>query len=148
MEIRFVESNSEDYRTLTEELDAYYFSLVGDVQNRYADVNRPENMQALAVVYLEGTPIACGAWKRVDEKTAEIKRSYVRPQYRRQHVASQLIPMLEDHAAAEGIRQFILETARTTDASHQLYLARGYRIIDYYGSPAGAENCLCFFKER
>ena len=148
MEIRFVGPDSEDFRTLAEELDAYYFSLVGDVQNRYADVNRPENMQALAVVYLEGTPIACGAWKRVDEKTAEIKRIYVRPQHRRRHIASRLIPALEDHAADEGIHQFVLETARTTDASHQLYLALGYRIIEYYGSPAGAENCLCFFKER
>lgn len=148
MEIRFVGPDSEDFRALAEELDAYYFSLVGDVQNRYADVNRPENMQALAVVYLEGIPIACGAWKRVDEKTAEIKRIYVRPQHRRRHVASRLIPALENHAVGDGIRQFILETARTTDASHQLYLALGYRIIDYYGSPAGAENCLCFFKER
>ena len=148
MEIRKVTPESQDFRALAAELDAYYFSIVGDIQNRYAHVNRPENMQALAVVYEGEMPIAIGAWKRVDDKTAEIKRIYVRPAYRRQGVASALIPALEDSAAEAGFAQFILETARNTDASHQLYLSLGYQIIDYYGSPAGAENCLCFYKER
>ena len=148
MKIEFVTADSRDFRDLAAELDAYYFTLVGDIQNRYAHVNRPENMQGLAVVYAGEQPIAIGAWKPVDEKTAEIKRIYVRPAYRRQGVASGLIQALEDHAAAAGFRQFILETARNTDASHQLYLSLGYQIIDYYGSPAGAENCLCFYKER
>ena len=148
MDIRFVTAESEDFRILAGELDAYYFSLVGEIQYRYAEPNRPENMNGLAVVYEGEMPIAIGAWKRVDDKTAEIKRIYVRPAYRRQGVASALIPALEDSAAEAGFAQVILETARNTDASHQLYLSLGYQIIDYYGSPAGAENCLCFYKER
>ena len=148
MEIRKVTPESQDFRALAAELDAYYFTLVGEIQYRYAEPNRPENMNGLAVVYAEEKPIAIGAWKRVDDKTAEIKRIYVRPAYRRQGVASALIPALEDSAAEAGFAQFILETARNTDASHQLYLSLGYQIIDYYGSPAGAENCLCFYKER
>ena len=148
MEIRKVTPESRDFRALAAELDAYYFTLVGEIQYRYAEPNRPENMNGLAVVYEGEMPIAIGAWKRVDDKTAEIKRIYVRPAYRRQGVASALIPALEDSAAESGFAQFILETARNTDASHQLYLSLGYQIIDYYGSPAGAENCLCFYKER
>lgn len=148
MEIRKVTPESQDFRALAAELDAYYFTLVGEIQYRYAEPNRPENMNGLAVVYEGEMPIAIGAWKRVDDKTAEIKRIYVRPAYRRQGVASALIPALEDSAAEAGFAQFILETARNTDASHQLYLSLGYQIIDYYGSPAGAENCLCFYKER
>ena len=148
MEIRKVTPESQDFRALAAELDAYYFTLVGEIQYRYAEPNRPENMNGLAVVYEGEMPIAIGAWKRIDEKTAEIKRIYVRPAYRRQGVASALIPALEDSAAEAGFAQFILETARNTDASHQLYLSLGYQIIDYYGSPAGAENCLCFYKER
>ncbi len=148
MEILFVSPESEDFRALAAKLDAYYFSLVGDIQNRYAHVNRPENMNGLAVVYGEKMPIAIGAWKIVDEKTAEIKRIYVRPEFRRRHVASRLITALEEHAAAAGYHNFLLETARNTEDSHKLYISLGYRLIDYYGSPAGAENCLCFFKER
>lgn len=128
-------------------LDAYYFELVGDVQLRYADANRPENFLCLMVAYEDGAPVACGCWKAVDGQTAEIKRIYVLPEYRRRGIASALIPALEANAAATGRTHFILETARTTADSAALYLSLGYREIDYYGSPAGAENCRCFRKE-
>ncbi len=148
MQIKFVRPDSADFCALAAELDAFYFSLVGDIQHRYADVNRPENMNGLAVAYIHEKAVACGAWKRVDGETAEIKRIYVSPEYRRRHVASGLIEALEDHAVAAGYHKFILETARNTDSSHQLYPSLGYKEIDYYGSPAGAENCRCFYKER
>ena len=147
MKISFVPASSPDFRMLAAKLDAYYFELVGDIQNRYAEVNRPENMTALAVVYEAGEPIACGAWKRIDGITAELKRLYVLPEYRRRGAAGSLIAALEADAAAAGIRRMILETAVDTADSHRLYLSAGYRIMDYYGSPAGAENCLCFHKE-
>ena len=147
MNISFVPSSSPDFWMLAAKLDAYYFELVGDIQNRYAEVNRPENMTALAVAYENGAAIACGAWKRIDETTAELKRLYVLPEYRRRGVARGMIAALEGDAAAAGIRRMILETAVDTADSHRLYLAAGYQITDYYGSPAGEDNCLCFFKK-
>jgi GNAT superfamily N-acetyltransferase len=146
MRISFVPASSPDFRMLAAKLDEYYFELVGDIQNRYAEVNRPENMTALAVAYENDTPIACGAWKRIDATTAELKRLYVLPQFRRKGVARSLIASLEADAAAAGIRRMILETAVDTTDSHRLYLSAGYRIMDYYGSPAGENNCLCFHK--
>ena len=147
MTICFVSPSSPDFRMLADKLDAYYFELVGDIQSRYAEPNRPENMTALAVAYEDGTPIACGAWKRLDDATAELKRLYVLPEFRRKGVARGMIAVLEENAASAGIRHMILETAVDTADSHQLYLSAGYQITDYYGSPAGAENCLCFCKE-
>ena len=55
MEIRFVTAESQDFRRLAAELDAYYFTLVGEIQHRYAEPNRPENMNGLAVVYAQET---------------------------------------------------------------------------------------------
>ena len=147
MRISFVTAASPDFRMLAAKLDEYYFGLVGDIQNRYAQVNRPENMTALAVAYEEGIPIACGAWKRINDTTAELKRLYVLPEYRRRGVARSLIAALEADAAAADIQRMILETAVDTADSHRLYLSSGYQITDYYGSPAGEANCLCFFKK-
>jgi len=146
MQICFVPASSPDFRMLAAKLDAYYFELVGEIQNRYAEPNRPENMTALAVAYEAEVPVGCGAWKRLDEKTAELKRLYVLPAYRRRGAARALMAALEADAAAAGIRQMILETAVNTTDSHKLYLSAGYQIRDYYGSPAGAENCLYFHK--
>lgn len=147
MEIRFVTAESRDFCSLAKKLDDYYFSLVGDIQLQYAEPNRPENMACLLVAYADEIPIACGAWKIVDDHTAEIKRIYVEPDYRRRGVAAALIRTLEADAVAKGHRKLILETAVTTESSHSLYLSLGYQIREYYGSPAGAVNCLCFEKE-
>ena len=146
MELRFVTAKSPDFAMLTQRLDAYYFELVGDVHKRYAAMNRPENFACLVVVYEDHLPIACGCWKQVDETAAEIKRIYVLPEYRRKGAARLLLRELEKNAAGAGKSRLVLETAPTTEDSHTLYLTSGYRIIDYYGSPAGAENCLCFEK--
>lgn len=147
MELRFVSPKSVDYRMLAKKLDEYYFTLVGDIQNRYADVNRPENMDCLLVAYEGKTAVGCGAWKHVDEHTAEVKRIFVLPEHRRKGVASSIIRTLEDHIGFAGYQKILLETARTTGDSHALYFSLGYKEIPYYGSPAGAENCRCFLKD-
>ena len=147
MEIRFVTPHSADFRALAAQLDAYYFPLVGDIQLKYAEPNRPENMNALVVAYEGDIPVACGAWKAVSGETAEIKRIYVKPEYRRCGVATVLIRVLEESVRASGRHKLILETAVDTSGSHALYLSLGYRLRDYYGSPAGADHCQCFHKE-
>lgn len=147
MELRFVDAKSADFAALTKKLDEYYFELVGDVHLRYAEFNRPENFACLAVVYEGEIPIACGCWKVVDETTAELKRIYVLPEYRRKGAATLIIRAMEENVASTGRTRMILETARTTADSASLYLSLGYREIGYYGSLAGAENCLCFDKD-
>lgn len=146
MEIKIVDKDSKDFIFLADKLDEYYFEIVGPVQARYAEVNKPYNMNGLCVVYEDEKPIACGAWKKVDETTAEIKRIYVLPEHRRKGAATMIVKEMEKDAQRAGFTHFILETARTTMDSANLYLSLGYIEIDYYGSPAGAENCRCFEK--
>lgn len=147
MRIDFVAPDCGDFRMLAEKLDAYYFTLVGEIQRKYAEPNRPENMSALAVCYDGQQAIACGAWKAIDADTAEVKRIFVLPQYRRKGVATAMIRALEESIVASGRRKLILETAVDTTGSHQLYASLGYQTRNYYGSPAGEANCLCFEKE-
>lgn len=147
MELRFVSPSSADYAMLAKKLDDYYISLVGDVHLRYAAMNDPKNMACIIVAYEGTTPVGCGCWKAVDAGTAEVKRIFVEPAYRRRGIASAIIDLLESHILASGYGKILLETARTTGDSKALYLSLGYREIPYYGSPAGAENCRCFLKE-
>ncbi len=146
MEIRFVDAENAEFLALVRQLDEYYFKVVGEVHRRYAKYNDPHLLNARVVAYINGKAAGCGAWKKTDEETAEIKRIFVAPDFRRQGVASALIDALERDAAALGYIRAILETARTTDDSAALYHKLGYQEIAYYGSPAGAENCRCFEK--
>lgn len=146
MEIRFVNAENEDFLALVQQLDEYYFQVVGEVHRRYAKYNDPHLLDARMVAYMDGKAVGCGAWKKKDDQTAEIKRIFVSKDFRRQGVASALIEALERDVAAHGYTRAILETARTTDDSAALYHKLGFREIAYYGSPAGAENCRCFEK--
>lgn len=146
MEIRFVDAENADFLALVQQLDAYYFEVVGEVHRRYAKYNDPHLLDARMVAYLDEEPVGCGAWKRIDDQTAEIKRIFISKDFRRQGIASALIGALEQDAATHGYTRAILETARTTDDSAALYHKLGFREISYYGSPAGAENCRCFEK--
>ena len=146
MDLRFVPPENPDFSALTAKLDAYYIELVGDVHLRYAPFNLPHLFAARAVAYEAGEAIACGCWKDIAKDAAEIKRIYVLPQHRRKGAASRIITALEADIAHAGKRRIVLETARTTADSEALYLSLGYREIDYYGSPAGADNCRCFEK--
>lgn len=146
MEIRFVDAENADFLALVQQLDAYYFEVVGEVHRRYAKYNDPYLLDARMVAYLDEKPVGCGAWKRIDDRTAEIKRIFVSKDFRRQGIASALIGALEQDAAAHAYTRAILETARTTNDSAALYHKLGFREISYYGSPAGAENCRCFEK--
>lgn len=147
MKIEFVDAKNADLLSLTRKLDEYYFDIVGEVQRRYEKYNDPQFFACRAVAYIEGKAVGCGCWKVLDAHTAELKRIYVLPDYRRQGVASGLIRRLEQDAAEQGRTRVVLETARTTNDSESLYLGLGYHKIPYYGSLAGGENCLCFEKK-
>ena len=147
MELRFVDAENAEFAELTRQLDEYYFSIVGDVHKKYAKYNDPHLFACRVVAYEGDTAAGCGCWKRVDERTIEVKRIFIAPAFRRQGIASAIIGALERDAAQHGYTRAILETARTTGDSAALYHKLGYQEIAYYGSPPGAENCRCFEKE-
>ncbi|RPH55998.1 N-acetyltransferase, partial [bacterium] len=57
-----------------------------------------EGRGAFLVAYAEGSPVACGAIRRLDADTAEIKRMYVAPDTRGRGIGRAILAALE----AEG----------------------------------------------
>ena len=82
LELRFVDAENRDFHDLTAALDEYYFMLVGEVEKRYAKYNLPHLFNCRIVAYEDGKPAGCGAWKKIDEGTFEVKRIYIAPEFR------------------------------------------------------------------
>ena len=103
---------------------------------------------AFLIVYQEGIPVACGAVRRLDDETAELKRMYVSPAVRGQGLGRRLVAALETEARALGARRLILETGIRQTAALALYRATGFQPIPLYGeylhSPA---TSICLGKE-
>ncbi|WP_230283928.1 GNAT family N-acetyltransferase [Deinococcus sp. 23YEL01] len=88
--------------------------------------------------------LACGALKRWDAQSAEVKRMYTLPQVRGQGLARALLEELIVRGRREGYARLVLETGDQQEAALALYTRAGFRRIPNFGYYEGVENSLCF----
>lgn len=80
-----------------------------------------------------GRHLGCGAVRRIDARTAELKRMYVRPEARNRGVAREILRALEGEARELGIARLVLETGVRQLAAMALYRREGYAEIAPFG---------------
>jgi GNAT superfamily N-acetyltransferase len=95
---------------------------------------------AFFVGYLDGVPVATGAWRlRNDVEAlgsstcAEIKRMYVAPAARGTGRARAMLAHLELTATGDGAEVMILETGTAQPEALALYASAGYQPIPGFG---------------
>lgn len=95
---------------------------------------------AFFVGYLDGVPVATGAWHlRTDvtalgrSASAEIKRMYVAPAGRSRGLARLMLAHLENTARSAGADLMILETGTGQPEALALYASSGYEPIPGFG---------------
>jgi putative acetyltransferase len=119
---------------LIAELDAYLGKLYPPERNYLLDV---ESLCAPEITFLvarcNGAAVGCGALRRLDEASAEIKRMYVRPHYRGHGVGRAVLAALEEQARSSGMHALLLETGVDQPEALALYESRGYRRRERYG---------------
>lgn len=101
---------------------------------------------AFLVARVDGDPVGCGAIKRYDATTAEVKRMYTAPNGRRRGVARAVLARLEDEARALGYTMIRLETGTEQPEAMQLYESVGYALIPNYGRYAADPRSRCYEK--
>ena len=139
-------------------------ALVAEVQQVYVERYGSEDQTPLDplmfepptgsffVGYLDGDPVATGAWRRHDVPalglgaTAELKRMYVAPRAQRAGHARRMLAVLEADAAACGAQALILETGTRQPEAIALYLSAGYEPVAGFGHYAGDPLSRCFAK--
>ena len=103
------------------------------------------------VGYLDGRPVASGAWRRRGDveafgtvDTAEVKRMYVVPSARGQGLARRMLAHLEQTAREGGARAMVLETGTAQPEAIALYESSGYTRIPSFGHYAWSPHNRCF----
>ena len=118
-------------------LDAYFHELAARFESGYdpardrsapvEDLKPPSGLLVLA--RLRGEPVGCGALKRIDAATGEIKRVWTAPAARGLGVARLMLRRLEAEAATMGFRVLRLDTNKALTEAHAFYLKEGYRDV-------------------
>jgi DNA-binding MarR family transcriptional regulator/ribosomal protein S18 acetylase RimI-like enzyme len=98
----------------------------------YAGTPTPDDESTFLVARLDGLAVGCGMLKKLDTKTAEIKRMWVSPDARGLGIARRLLESLETLAAGSGVQRIRLDTNRSLGEAQALYGKAGYEAIERY----------------
>jgi len=102
---------------------------------------------AFVIAYLGNVAVGCGAVRRLDETTAELKRMYVDPPVRGRGIGRALVEALEREARLLGITRVVLETGTRLAPAIKLYEVMGYARIPLFGEYLSSpDTSLCFGK--
>jgi GNAT superfamily N-acetyltransferase len=141
--------DSPEALAFVEAIQRFYVEVYGDEDDDSTDPDEFTPPHGLFVVgYLDGAPIACGGWRRHDERTVEVKRMWVAPQERRHGVARRLLAELERTAVLAGRRRIVLTTGAPQRAAIAFYTANGYLVSDArFGHYAQFDDAVFFTKQ-
>lgn len=98
------------------------------------------------VLRSDGTPAGCGGVKLFGTAYGEIKRMYVRPQFRGQGFAKLMLNHLSDFAFEQGVTLLRLETGIHQHEAIGLYERMGFHRISPFGDYK--EDPLSIFFEK
>ena len=106
---------------------------------------------ALVVAWLDDTPSACGAWRRIDTAaarpdTGEVKRMWVDPSARGTKLGAAVLATLQTDARVQGITELRLETGEYLTAAVELYRRFGFEQCAPWGEYVGAEHSYTMAK--
>lgn len=104
------------------------------------------------IAEVEGRPAGVGALRQLEPGVAEVKRMYVHPTYRKQHIGSGVLDVLLTQATdtfrATTVR---LDTCRFMHSAQRLYRSRGFEERPPYEGteiPKRLQEYWMFFEKR
>lgn len=142
-----------DVVALVARVQEFYVERYGGPDDDPTDPSMFEDPEgAFYVGYLDGRPVASGAWRREgverlgSRRTAEIKRMYVVPEAQRRGLARRMLAHLEETAVAAGYEVLVLSSGKRQPEALALYRSAGYVDVDGFGHYAGLELNVCMAK--
>lgn len=150
LEIRSADPRSSEATSLIRDLSnelarRYDFEEDGSGNFRPEDVLGPR--AGFLVGWIGRDAVACGAFRVMEADVAEIKRMFVRPEYRGRGFSKAILEDLERRARACGYRKVRLETGNRQPEAIALYQRSGYHRIPNFGIYQKVESSLCFEKD-
>lgn len=127
--------DSTDAMSLIDELEAYLSPLYPkETQYGYSPDQLIKENVAFFILRYDGKPAGCCAVKFYEKEYGELKRMYVRPQYRGKGFGKLMMKFLEEYSLKHGVHVLRLETGTLQPEAKGLYERFGYRKITAFGS--------------
>ena len=112
-----------------------------DIQNYDDEVDHLEKKYGppggrLYLAYVDSQAAGCIGMRKLDEENCEMKRLYVKPEFRRNGLGKILVDKIISDAKEEGYQHILLDTLPFLESALKMYKAYGfYEIPCYNDSP-------------
>lgn len=148
MEYIYTDGQNSDFAGLCILLDESLEKLAGHMIDRtqYRQYNTLEKIHDVVLVYDGAMPVACAGFRQYSQGVAEVKRVFVREEYRGRGISKAMMALIEEKALEKGFTALILETGAPLLTAISLYTNLGYQIIDNYGPYAHMTQSVCMRK--
>ena len=141
------DSANAAFRNLVQLLDEHLTIVDKDDHDFYHQFNGIVEIKHVVLALDHDQAVACGAIKRFDSDTVEVKRMFTREQSRGRGIAVQVLNELETWAGEMGYQRLILETGVRQPYAIRLYEKSGYqRMAENYPPYQDVENSVCLEK--
>jgi len=94
------------------------------------DYSPPEGR--LYIALYENNPAGCIALRKYKNGVCEMKRLYVRPQFRGNNIGKKLVELLIEDARIIGYKNMVLDTVPSMQTAQKLYKSLGFYEIKPY----------------
>lgn len=133
MDIVSVNVSDEAVLALFSEHDDFMRDFLGEDRDCYTRYSPAENIEKVWVAYEENEPIGCVAYRRKSDGIGEVKRLFIRSEYRGRGISKALLTEVKSHAKAEGCPKLFLDTRITLEPAVSLYRSFGFEITFQQG---------------
>lgn len=149
MRFEYTDGNNKDFIELCHGLDDFLNELVGGEENRaeYILYNQLDDIHDVIIAYDDDIPVGSASFKKYDDECAEVKRVFIKQEYRGKGISNTLMELLENAARKQGYHYLILESGEPLVAAMALYRKIGYKVIPNYGQYKDMPDSICMRKE-
>jgi len=140
------DSSNQDFINLVKLLDKELQIRDGEEHTFYAQYNKIDKIKNVVVAFYNDVAVGCGAIKEFDLSTIEVKRMFVKDEYRSKGIATKVLIELELWTGELGYNRCILEKGLKQPEAIHLYKKNNYKVIPNYGQYAGVVNSVCMEK--
>ncbi len=105
---------------------------LNELKNLPGDYSAPEG--CLLIAYFKNQPAGCVAYKKIGEEICEMKRLYVKNEFRGEKIGEKLVTELISKARDNMYRLMRLDTHPWMNAAQSLYQKYGFREVERYNN--------------
>lgn len=129
-----VNKGDSELSCLVKELDAFQSELYPDESNHCLDFTTvsDENLRCVIARDEHGIPAGCGGLLFQEGGFGELKRVYIRPEFRGRKLGEQIVAFLENIALENICHQLRLETGIHQQPAIALYSRCGYVVCEVF----------------